>query len=170
MKRHSAIALALLLAVTLLSSCGFHMRGSAAHDKLPFKSIHIVIPDSSTFGIELKRNLRATGDTIVVADPKNAQVIMDVTGEKKSKAILSLNVQGRVREYTLVYELRFRVRDSKNKQILAPTRMALSRTLIFSESHALARENEEEMLYRDMQTDLVQQVMRRLSAMKLPAS
>jgi LPS-assembly lipoprotein len=41
--------------------------------------------------------------------------------------------------------------------------------LLFSESHALARESEEEMLYRDMQTDLVQQVMRRLAAIKLPA-
>lgn len=170
MKRHSAIVLVLLLTTALLSACGFQLRGAATHDKLPFKSIYVTIPDSSPFGIELKRNLRASSDTVVVADPKEAQVIMDVTGEKKSKAILSLNVQGRVREYSLVYELRFRVRDSKNKEVHAPTTLVLKRTLIFSESHALARENEEEVLYRDMQTDLVQQIMRRLAAMKLPAS
>lgn len=168
MKRTSALTLVLLLTAALLSACGFHMRGSAANEKLPFRSIHVVIPDSSNFGIELKRNLRGIGDTLVVADPKEAQVIMEVLGEKKTKAILSLNVQGRVREYTLNYQLRFRVRDSKNREVLAPTTLSLSRTLIFSESHALARENEEELLYRDIQTDLVQQVMRRLTAIKLP--
>ncbi len=170
MKRYSAIAPILLLTVVLLSACGFHMRGSTAHDNLPFKTIHVVIPDSSAFGIELKRSLRASDETRLVSDPKQAQVILDILGEKKTKSILSINVQGRAREYSLIYELRFRVRDSKNKEVLVPTKIALTRTLIFSESHALARENEEEMLYRDMQTDLVQQMMRRLAALKLPAS
>jgi len=168
MKRYFTLAIALLLTAALLSACGFQMRGSGAtSDRLPFKSIYVVVPDSSNFGIELKRNLRASEDIIVVADPKEAQVIMEVTGEKKSKGIHSLNIQGRVREYQLTYELRFRVRDNKNKELLAPTAISQNRTLIFSESYALARESEEELLYRDMQTNLVQQVMRRLSAMKM---
>jgi LPS-assembly lipoprotein len=168
MKRYSAITLALLLTIALLSACGFHMRGSTAHDSLPFKSIYVVVPDSSTFGIELKRILRSSDETKLVDDPKQAQVILDVLGDKKTKSILSINVQGRAREYSLNYELRFRVRNNKNKEVLAPTKITLTRTLTFSESHALARENEEEMLYRDMQTDVVQQMMRRLAAIKLP--
>jgi LPS-assembly lipoprotein len=169
MNRQSALALVLLATAALLSACGFHLRGSTVQDSLPFKSIFVVIPDSSQFGVELKRHLRASAKTAVVADPQNAQVVMDVTVEKKSKAFLSLNVQGRAREYSLTYELRFRVRDAKNREVLAPTTLVAKRTLLFSESHALARESEEEMLYRDMQTDLVQQVMRRLAAIKLPA-
>jgi LPS-assembly lipoprotein len=170
MKRHRTYTFVfLILTAFMLTACGFHMRGSSDHDRLPFKTILVVIPDASTFGVELKRNLRASGDTVVVSDPKEAQVIMDVMLEKKTKAILSLNVQGRAREYSLIYDLRFRVRNNKGKELLAPTVISLKRTLIFSESHALARESEEDMLYRDMQTDLVQQVMRRLAAIKIPA-
>ena len=89
--------------------------------------------------------------------------------EKKTKTILSINIQGRAREYDLHYDLRFRVRDAKNRVLLAPTQIKLKRTLIFSESHALARESEEDLLYRDMQSDLVQQVMRRLTVIKVPS-
>ena len=169
MKRHPALLLAMLLATALLSACGFHLRGATFQDSMPFKSIHVVIPESSDFGIELKRNLRAGEHTQVVADSKAAQVIMEVMEEKRSKSILSLNVQGRVREYALHYDVHFRVRDVRNREVMAPVRLSLRRTLIFSETHALARENEEDMLYRDMQTDMVQQVMRRLAKMKLPA-
>lgn len=169
MKRHSALTIVLLMTAALLSACGFHLRGSAVHDSMPFKSIFVVVPDSSALGIELKRNLRAGNDTIVADKQKEAQVVMEVTSEKRSKSILSINVQGRVREYTLNYELRYRVRDAKNQELIKPTALVLKRTLTFSEAHALARESEEELLYSDMQTDMVQQIMRRLAAMKLPA-
>ena len=170
MKRHSLLAVTVLaLTSVLLTACGFQLRGSTVQDSMPFKTIQIVVPDSSQFGIELKRNLRGGNSTTIVSDPKDAQVIMEVLGEKKTKVILSLNIQGRAREYSLIYELRFRVKNNQNKELLPPAIISLRRTLIFSESHALARENEEEMLYRDMQTDLVQQVMRRLVAIKLPA-
>ena len=169
MKRHSALTIVLLMTAALLSACGFHLRGSTVHDSMPFKSIFVVVPDSSTLGIELKRHLRAGNDTIIAGNQKDAQVVMEVTSEKRSKSILSINVQGRVREYTLNYQLRYRVRDAKNRELIKPTALVLKRTLIFSEAHALARESEEELLYRDMQTDMVQQIMRRLAAMKIPA-
>jgi LPS-assembly lipoprotein len=170
MKRHPLLAFAIMALTTfMLTACGFHMRGSTLHDSLPFKSIQVIIPESSQFGVELKRNLRANDNVQVVSDPKTAQVILEILAEKKTKSILSLNIQGRAREYSLIYELRYRVRNNKNKELLPPATIALNRTLIFSESHALARESEEDLLYRDMQTDLVQQLMRRLAAMKLPA-
>jgi LPS-assembly lipoprotein len=40
------------------------------------------------------------------------------------------------------------------------------RDLSFTESAALSKEIEQGILYRDMQTDIVQQIMRRLSAVK----
>ena len=36
----------------------------------------------------------------------------------------------------------------------------------YNESAALAKEAEEQLLYRSMQTDIVQQLMRRLAAVK----
>ncbi len=165
MKRTTTLIL--LLTASLLSACGFHLRGATLYDDLPFKSAYVVLPDGSLFGVEFMRNLRASTTTKVVNNPNEAQVVIEVMNEKKTKSIQSINVQGRAREYALRYEVTFRVRDAKNTQFLAPTKIAQTRTLIFNELHALARESEEDLLYRDMQTDLVQQVLRRLAAVKM---
>lgn len=163
MKRRAVCALAL---ATLLSACGFQLRGSNGQAALPFKTIYIGIADTSPLGSELKRNIRASGDTLVVTDPKAAEVSLDVLSELREKAVLSLNTQGRVREYALYYKLRFRVRDDKNKELIAPTEIVLKRDISFNESAVMAKENEEALLYRDMQSDLVQQLLRRLHALK----
>lgn len=163
MKRRAVCALAL---ATLLSACGFQLRGSNGQAALPFKTIYLGIPDTSPLGSELKRNIRASGDTLIVTDPKAAEVTLDVLSELREKAVLSLNTQGRVREYTLYYKLRFRVRDDKNKELIAPTEIVLKRDISFNESAVMAKENEEALLYRDMQSDLVQQLLRRLHALK----
>ncbi|MGE5651279.1 LPS assembly lipoprotein LptE [Noviherbaspirillum sp. UKPF54] len=164
MKRRAACILALATPL-LLSACGFQLRGSG-ETALPFKSIYVGLPDNSPLGSELKRYIRADGSTQIASDPKTAQVILDVLSETREKAILSLNTQGRIREYTLYYKLRFRVRDVQNKELIAPTDIILKRDISFNESAVMAKENEEVLLYRDMQSDLVQQLLRRLHALK----
>ena len=163
MKRRAALALTTAL---MLSACGFQLRGANGQSSLPFKTIYIGIAENSPLGIELRRNIRASGDTAIVSDPKEAQAIIEVLNESREKATLTLNTQGRIREYSLYYKLRFRVKDSKEKELLAPTEITLKRDISFNESQVIAKEKEEEMLYRDMQSDLVQQILRRLAALK----
>jgi len=91
-----------------------------------------------------------------------------VVSESRGKVILSLNSQGRVREYLLTYTLVFKVRDSKDGELLPPTDISLKRSIAFNENQTLAKESEEVLLYRDMQSDLVQQILRRLTAIKPP--
>ena len=89
----------------------------------------------------------------------------------RTKTILSLNKNGRVQEYQLGYSINFRVLDKAGNQLLAPTTISLVRPITFDESQVVAKETEEAALYRDMRNDLVQQIMRRLAAIKpvLPA-
>ena len=159
--------LVLLFAVAAtLSACGFQLRGSAGQYSMPFKSIYLAFPETSSLGTELKRNLRG-GDLVdVVTDPAKAEARFEVLSEGRGKQILSLNSQGRVREYLLTYTLVFRVRDAKGAELLGPTEISLKRPLTFNETQVLAKESEEALLYRDMQTDLVQQILRRLAAVK----
>ena len=157
--------LALLLVGALLSACGFQLRGSGGQFNMPFHSIYLAFPDTSPLGTELKRNLRG-GETVVVSEPAKADAQFDVLSEARGKTILSLNSQGRVREYLLTYTLSFRVRDAKGSELLGPTEISLKRSISFNESQVLAKESEEALLYRDMQTDLVQQILRRLAAIK----
>lgn len=163
MKRRAVLALSTAL---LFSACGFQLRGANGKASLPFRTIYLGIPESSPLGIELRRNIRASGDTQIVSSPKEADAIIEVLQESREKATLTLNTQGRVRDYSLYYKLRFRVKDNKDKELLAPTEITLKRDLSFNESQIIAKEKEEEMLYRDMQSDLVQQILRRLAALK----
>ncbi|MGH8807084.1 MAG: LPS assembly lipoprotein LptE [Noviherbaspirillum sp.] len=163
MKRRAACILAL---AATLSACGFQLRGSNGQAALPFKTIFLGVPESSPLGIELKRYIRASGDTAIVTEPKAAQAIIDVLSESREKTTLSLNTQGRVREYSLFYKVRFRVKDNAEKELLAPTEITLKRDISFNESQVIAKEKEEETLYRDMQSDVVQQILRRVAALK----
>jgi LPS-assembly lipoprotein len=156
-----------LLALTL-SACGFQLRGSNGQYHMPFQSIYLAFAENSPMGVELRRNLRGADGVTVVEDPAKADAKLDVLSENRGKAILSLNSQGRVREYLLTYTLVFRVRDAKDAEMLGPTQISLKRAVTFNESQVLAQENEEAVLFRDMQSDLVQQILRRLAAIKRP--
>lgn len=165
-KRRARNAGSMLLLALTLSACGFHLRGSGGQYNLPFNSVYLGFAETSPLGNELKRNVRAIGSTRVLPDATGAEAVLDVLSETRGKSILSLNNQGRVREYLLTYTLVFRVRDSQGAELLGPTEISLKRSISFNETQLLAKEGEETLLNRDMQTDLVQQVMRRLAAIK----
>ena len=169
--RRAALALGLTV---LLSACGFHLRGSNGSFMLPFATMYIGLPDTSPLAIGLKRYIRAIGSTEVVNTKDGADAVLEVLNDperNRTKTILSLNKNGRVQEYQLGYSINFRVLDKEGNQLLVPTTISLVRPITFDESQVLAKETEEAALYRDMRNDLVQQIMRRLAAIKpvLPA-
>jgi len=165
------LSAAVLAASLALSGCGFHLRGDSGHYTLPFPSLYVGLPESSPLAIDLKRNIRANGGTTVVNAAKDADGVIDVLSnpeKTKTKTILSLNSNGRVRQYLLTYNIVFRVLDKQGSVLLAPTQITLVRPIDFNETQLLAKEQEEALLYKDMQTDLVQQMMRRIAAVKTP--
>lgn len=160
--------------VLSLSACGFHLRGSNGSFMLPFATMSISLPDTSPLAIDLKRYIRAIGSTEIVDTREAADATLEVLVDPektRTKSILSLNSNGRVREYQLGYSIQFRVVDKAGNVLLGLTTIALNRPITFNESQVLAKETEEAQLYRDMRNDLVQQIMRRLAAIKpvLPA-
>jgi LPS-assembly lipoprotein len=152
---------ALLLA---LAGCGFQLRGTA---NVPFETVYV---PGATGGIalDLKRNIQAGTRAKVVEDPKAAEAILQFTLEQRSKEILSLTGTGRVREFKLLYRVGFRVHDGKGGDYVPQSTIVLTRDVTFNDAEVLAKEAEEALLYRDMQTDMVQQIMRRLAAAQKP--
>ncbi|HEX8603136.1 MAG TPA: LPS assembly lipoprotein LptE, partial [Pseudoduganella sp.] len=168
--RNTVLVAALAGTAMSLSACGFHLRGSGGNYTLPFASMYIGLPESSPLAIELKRNIRVNGSTTVAADAQSADAVIEVLTDPektRSKSILSLNSAGRVSEYLLSYNIVFKVRDKAGTELLGATQITLTRPITFSETQLLAKEQEEAQLYRDMQKDLVQQMMRRMAAIKL---
>jgi len=151
------------LLFTLLAACGFHLRGEA---DLPFETLYL--PNATTgIALELKRHLQSASGTRVVDDPKAAQALLLFTEETRGKEILALNTAGRVREYRLVYRVGFRVADGRGGEFVPRSTIRLERDITYDDTVALAKEAEEQLLFRDMQADMVQQILRRLTAARL---
>ncbi|RYY61208.1 MAG: hypothetical protein EOO24_59235, partial [Comamonadaceae bacterium] len=66
----------------------------------------------------------------------------------------------------LQFRFRFKLTSPAGKELLGPTTIEQRRDLTYNETNALAKEAEGELLYRDMQSDVAQQVVRRLGAVK----
>ena len=98
-----------------------------------------------------------------------AQVIFDVSNVTDDKQVLSLSGGGRAREYLLTKRVTFALHDAGGKDWLPAGEIVIRRSFTFSESEVLAREAEEARLYKEMQTDAVQQVVRRLQFARKPA-
>jgi LPS-assembly lipoprotein len=166
MLKNRRLFCALLMSTVVLSACGFKLRGSVLGQNLPFKSIYLDVSAGSPLGSELRRNIRGSGELKITENAKDAEAILKVLSETRNKTILSLNSQGRVREYGLNYTVVISVLDNKNATLLAPSTISLKRDLSYNENQVLAKEAEEAMMYRDMQSDAVQQILRRVAAIK----
>jgi LPS-assembly lipoprotein len=154
----------LLLASMVLAGCGFQLRGTA---DLPFQTLYI--PNAVTgIALDLKRSIQAGTDAKVVEDAKAADAVLAFSHETRQKEILSLNAAGRVREFRLRYRVGFRVHDGKGSDYVPQNGLDLTRDVSFNDAEVLAKEAEEQLLFRDMQSDMVQQIMRRLAAAQKP--
>lgn len=151
--------LPVLLAVAL-SACGFHLRGKA---DLPFKTIYLSMPANASLAVELKRYLRASG-VEVLPDAKNAEAVFQVLAESREKKILTLSTNGRVREYVLYLRTSFQLKDAAGAILVPPTEMVLKRDISYNETQELSKQAEEVILYQDMQSEEVQQILRRMTS------
>ena len=149
-----------------LGGCGFQLRGAV---QLAFDSIYVNAGEASLLGNELKRSLESLGTVRVVNDPaqqSGAQAILDFVSEAREKTVVGVTATGQVREFQLRVRLKFRLRTQQGKELIPATELLLQRDISFNESAVLAKEAEEGLMYRDMQSDIVQQLLRRLAAVK----
>ena len=153
------------LALAIASaSCGFHLRGDVRY---AFSSVYVNALPASPIAAELKRTLEGGGTTI--ADTASAaQVSLDISGVADNKEVLSLSGGGRVREYALSKRVTFAVHDAEGHDWMPAAEIIVRRSYSFNESEVLAREAQEARLLKEMQTDVVQQIVRRLQSAKKP--
>jgi LPS-assembly lipoprotein len=161
-----ALLAALAACAVLVSSCGFQLRGQATY---AFRSIYVNAPAYPALAADLRRSLTGSGSATVAETPAAAQVIVDVTLIADDKQVLSLSPGGRAQEYTLAKVITFRVHDPEGREWLKPDEIVVRRTYTYDDTERLAREIQEQRLLRDMQTDAVQQIVRRLQAARPPA-
>ncbi len=157
-------SLVLFAAGTLLvAACGFQLRGSYS---FPFESLYLSVADYSVIGAQLRRSIKASNPNLLVATASEAQVIFVPGNEYRDRVILTVSGTGRVSELRLRYLFPYRLTDNKGRDVVPPASVELVRDLTYDDSQVLAKQQEESLLWRDMELDLVQQLMRRLAAAK----
>jgi len=163
-QRRSALALLALSVSAGVAGCGFQLRAS---QNLGFDTIAITPERSGGVAADLARYL---GDKVRPVAPGNGgalpDVILDILEDSREKVVVGTNASGQVREFELRQRVRFRLRSPKGEELIAPSVISQRRSVSFNESAVLAKEAEETLLYRDMRADVVQQLLRRLSAVR----
>ena len=153
----------LLMATLLLGACGFHLRGQVS---MPFATIYLKTASPNTpFIRELRRNIEARQVKLVSAEDQ-AELVLDIVSEISEKQVLSLGGDGRVNEFRLFYRVSLRAYDRQRDWIPAEE-IALRSDYSYDDTKVLAKEAEETLLYQSMRSDMVQQIMRRLSRAKI---
>ena len=155
--------LAAAVSAVALAGCGFELRKAP---DFAFKSL--AVPGDSAFVNTLRRQFRAAGNVelVPIEEQQRADAVLEVLSETRGSAVLSTNSAGQVRELQLRLTMRVRLRTPGGKELMAPTQIEQTRDITYNETAALAKESETELLYRDMQTDIAQQTLRRLAAVK----
>ena len=153
-----------LAAVMLaLSGCGWHLAGQY---NVP-ETLQPVYVDGGDVSFALRDNLvqaLTTSGTVLADDPGTARSVVELRDEKVDRNVLSVGVDGTVREHELVYRVVFRMRGVDGRQLHPRQLVVLRRDTSFDEDNVLGREGEEREARADMEREAVQQILRRLRA------
>ena len=156
---------ALIVLTGMLAACGFHLRGQATY---AFSSIFVNVAGAPVFESELKRSLEGAGSAKLAPTAAAADVILNIPPIVDEKDVLSLSSGGSVLEYALQMRVGFRLHDKDGLDWLPPGEIMVRRSYTFTQTEVLARDIEEQRLLREMQSDAIAQLIRRLQAAKKP--
>lgn len=156
-------ALAALSALSALTGCGFQLRRPP---ELTFNSIALTgFTPRSPLAEELRRQLLL--QVRVLDAPDKAQVVLHAMEDQRERSAVATTSAAQVRELQLRLKLIFRAHTPGGRELIARSELLLLRDMNYSENAALAKEFEESEIFREMQTDLVGQVLRRLAAVRV---
>lgn len=153
------------LAAWAATGCGFQLRRPP---RLPFGTLCIVgFKPTSAMGVAVRRALVYAPDTRLVADPNQAEAVLEVLGDAEERSVVAFTSAGQVREVQLRQRLNFRLVTPQGRELIPRTEILQVRDMSYNERDALAKEQEEQLLNRAMQDDIALQVMRRLAAVEV---
>jgi LPS-assembly lipoprotein len=147
----------------VLPACGFHLRGKV---DLPFDTVFVDGTPYSKLTLQVKRGIEGATQTRLSDTRESAQAIVELLGDSQERIILAVSGGGRVRELQLRYRVTFRVTDPKQREWLPRNDVVILRDMTYDDSQVLAKEAEANQLFREMQADAIQQLLRRIQAIQ----
>ncbi len=154
--------IALLGCALALSACGFQLRGQSEY---AFQRLYIA--GGGQMAADISRYVRfGSKGTVVVTDPKDADARLELVSTKSSRFAVSLDANGQAREYEMRVSYTFQLVTPDGRPIIPLSTIRLTRNLPYSDSESSARDTEAALLARDMERDAVDQIIRRMEAVR----
>ena len=164
-RRRLAVATLAVAAAATLAACGFHRR---VPQPMNYERIALSgFADRSTMSDEIRRALPSNAH--IVANVLESQVVIEAVEDTQKTTVEASTAFGQVRELELHVKLRYRVLDPNGTELLPLADVERFRDMTYDEKDALAKDTELKSLYRDMQSDMANQLMRVLAAVGKPA-
>jgi LPS-assembly lipoprotein len=154
------------LAALGLAACGFKLRGDHS---FAFKSLFIEFAVGSAILGEFKHQVEQGSQLKLITDSKrilDTDLILRVFNETRTKTVVASSTSGQVREFQLVFKAKMLVSNHKGRDLIPEVELQQTQQLSYNESSALAKEVDEAQLYRQMNADMVQQILTRLASIK----
>jgi len=104
-----------LAPVSGLIACGYRLRGMV---DLPFKVIAITGSPSPPLRADLQTAILTGTDAKVAINPKDADLILDITNDLNGREILAYNSNGQVSAYRLNIRVGFRAYDNTGADVV----------------------------------------------------
>ncbi|UCE88142.1 MAG: hypothetical protein JSW10_07120 [Pseudomonadota bacterium] len=152
-----------LVAMLMLSACGFHLRGAADLPEAMESTFLEGVGLNSDLGRALQQSIRSGGGRVVTR-AEDASAVLAVQRNDMRRRVLSVDAQGKANEYELTYTLGFALKDPGGTPLLEPQTIAVVRAFNFDADNALAMSNEEARLAQEMVDSAVAQMLRRVGA------
>lgn len=147
----------------LLASCGFQLRGDAP---MGLKSLYVSSDSASQVAVDIRRTL-AGGATRLAKTAAEGEAQLRILSETREKSIYTITGSGRVYEFQLRLIVNYQVSlPGRDDPAIPPTQIELRRLVSYSEAAPVAKEAEEQLLFRDMVTDAATQILRRISVVR----
>jgi LPS-assembly lipoprotein len=153
------------LLLVAIAGCGFQLRGAVAvPDSMKLMYVQGINVQQG-LGLELKRGLKQNGIQ-VVDDYEKDSAVLTVLENKFERRVLSVGNNAKVSEYELYSMLKFKVTDGQGKLLVEPQQVEAIRDYQFDQTQVLSSDGEEAILREQLNDQLVQSLLRRLSAVK----
>ena len=141
----------------LLSACGFQLRGD------PAVGIKTLFVPGGGVAQEIRRTL-ASGPTRVVTSATGAEAHLRIIAEVRDKSIHTITGTGRVYEFELRLAVRYELLvPGREDPVIAPVEAAARRIITYSEVAPIAKEAEELLLFKDMQAEIADRILRQVA-------
>ncbi|MFQ5643336.1 MAG: LPS assembly lipoprotein LptE [Thiogranum sp.] len=151
----------LILSLTLLSACGFRLRGDV---ELPPQLQETYLESNNPFtgmARSLRTELEAAGARIVDSR-EQATAVLRIVSERSENRILSVGSTGKASEYELFEEITFELADREGKVLVERQSLRMVRDLVFDEKELLGKVSESEQLHVQMRRSLARQIITRI--------